>query len=148
MTLYIILFILGLLTGYVSRPMFTRHKHDYEVILHRKLTEIGIHNIRYTVTDHEKIRGFSIPVESVFVSCKKCKICNHMSLNVSNGTDRKFHPDWDFLSDKIKIILAKEREQKDQELLEKMNIRLAEKEVLTSPEVPYNPAHAKQTTPQ
>jgi hypothetical protein len=126
--------------------MFTRHKHEYEVILHRKLTDIGIPTIRYAATQSERNMDYSVPIESVFVSCRKCKTCNHISLNVSDGTDRQFYPDWDFLSDKIQIILAKEREQKDKELFAAMSERLSE--VLTSPEVPYNPAHAKQTTPQ
>jgi hypothetical protein len=147
MTLYIILFILGLLTGYVIRPMFTRHKHDYELVLHKKLADIGVTSISYKQTSQEEFTGYKVNFDLVYVSYKKCKTCNHTVLSISNGSNREFCPDWDFIRDKVELTLKQEKEKEDQALFATMSKRIAEKD-LTSPEVPYNPAHAKQTTPQ
>lgn len=144
----IILLVIGFLVGLVVRPMLVRHKHDYELVLHKKLKDIGVPSISYKQSLSEEIHGYKINYDLVYVSYKKCKTCNHTVLNISNGSDREFCPDWDFIQDKVQLALIKEREEKDQELFEKVNMRIAEKESLTSPEVPYNPAHGNQATPQ
>lgn len=144
MTLFIILFVLGVLTGYVIRPLFTKHKHDYELVLHKKLDDIGVSTITYKNKSSDG-PDFKINFDLIYVSHKKCKTCNHTVTNISNGSDRVFCPDWDFINDKIQLALVKDREEKDRELFDSMNKRLAEKDVLTSPEAPYNAVTVKPT---
>lgn len=141
----IILLVIGFLVGLVVRPMLKTHKHDYELLLHKKLKDIGVPSISYKQSVSEEVTGYKINFDLVYVSYKKCKTCNHTVLSISNGTNREFCPDWDFVQDKVQLALVKDREEKDQELFEKVNMRLAERDSLTSPEKPYPAGVTKPT---
>lgn len=147
MSLFLILFLLGAVVGYVLRPVISSHKHDYEILFHQPIKSLGVSFQVQTLSN--EVTGYEEYDKSkVFVSYKKCRKCNHISLSVSDGTQRKFYCDIPFIQDKIDLILKKEKESADQLLLDTMNRRIAEKEVLTSSEVPYNPGHGNQATPQ
>ena len=136
----VILFIVGLVIGrFLIGNLFKSHKHNYEIKFHRKLTDTGITSYRYGVSEEErKDPNFQINPDSIWVSYKKCSICGHVLINVSNGSQRKFFMDHDMLKDKIELILFNEQEQKDRELMDSVNDRISS-HILTRQQSAYIP---------
>jgi hypothetical protein len=143
MILYVILFILGLLTGYVIRPLFTRHKHDYEVLWHSTFEKVSFPLV-YSVSELEKMAGYGPTKSDISVTYKRCTKCKNCDIRVSITGRERISFDFDLAKSTLDKHIASIKEKEDQDLFDSLNKRIG----LTSPEVPYNPAHAKQTTPQ
>jgi len=141
---------LAFVFGLLARPYLDRHKHEYEVILHSDLSEDDtLRNLTftYTRTPTEAMTNFKVDGEMVNVTYKKCTKCKHCLIDINaHGRTTKF--DFDVVKKQLDQYILDEKEKKDQALFDTLNKRLAEKEGLTSTQVPYNPVHANQATPQ
>ncbi len=139
----IIFLVIGFLIGILVRPLLTFHKHDWEIVWHDHLDTLDKITVAYSVTDAEKEIGFQLSAKDIkgtYKRCRKCKQCD-ISFKAMN---RIVSFDFDVVKAQLDAHIQKQKEKEDQALIESVNKRIG----LTSPEVPYNPAHAKQTTPQ
>ncbi len=143
MTIFILLFLLGVLTGYVIRPMLAWHKHDYEVLFHSRLNIPLELTFTYTRSLTESLNNFSLERSDANVTYKKCNKCGRCTIDLKAlGRDTMY--DFDVVKNQLDTYIATQKEQEDQELLTKLNERLG----LTSEKVPYNPTHGNQATAQ
>ncbi len=145
----IIFLVIGFLIGFLVRPLLSFHKHDWEVLCHSDINVDGLEKIpvAYEKSASEILLNLKLERDEIFVTykkCKKCKQCNITFTSNKGNANREYMFDFDVVKAQLDAHIQKQKEKEDQALIESVNSRIG----LTSPEVPYNPIHAKQTTPQ
>lgn len=118
----IVLAVLSFATGWAIPKVLGLHAHKYSVVLHKPLNSFAnLGGITHTKASGENYVGQNYDAKNTFVTCKQCNVCQHKLVRISDGSDRTFNFDEEFVLTHIDTEMKKEEAKKEEELLTRMN---------------------------
>jgi hypothetical protein len=121
-----LLFIFGFLSGIslLAIAKLFLHKHDYEILLRRCASEVGV-KIKIYSDYHDNY--YQPDLTDIIITYKKCKKCGKVKISVGDGTKQKCYYNDDLVKDACEAIIIKEKRLEDEKILNNINNRLDEK---------------------
>lgn len=116
----IVLAVLSFVTGMVIPKVLGLHKCKYDVIYHQPVTAFPT-GVSHGKSSSESYLGANFNSKATFVTCKQCSICHARTVRISDGSDREFRFDKEFILTHIDIEMKKEKEKQEKELLSRMD---------------------------
>jgi hypothetical protein len=120
----IILAVAAFVTGMVIPKVMGLHKCKYNVVYHKPISAVRTGGVTHSKASGENFPGQYYKEQNTFITCKQCAVCQERILRISDGSDRTFNFDKEYVLTQIDMEIKKDAEKQEAELLERMNEQL------------------------